>query len=161
MPFLLEMYSLPSSQNHWFTYNETMTVESVTQAVSNLALQFGEEDADPGAMVSVCLCRVFLLLASAYLSQAPQPLLLMTTQLDTFLFDSSLVRLGQHCCLEELMKKDPNCKYRFAIFSLAVGGGVSMNACVFLTENGNEIAVEMQKRDFYCESSVILCSFPF
>lgn len=39
-------------QNHWFTYNETMTVESVTQAVSNLALQFGEEDADPGAMVS-------------------------------------------------------------------------------------------------------------
>ena len=28
-----------------------MTVESVTQAVSNLALQFGEEDADPGAMV--------------------------------------------------------------------------------------------------------------
>lgn len=40
------------SQNHWFTYNETMTVESVTQAVSNLALQFGEEDADPGAMVS-------------------------------------------------------------------------------------------------------------
>ncbi|CAB1353683.1 unnamed protein product, partial [Coregonus sp. 'balchen'] len=36
--------------NHWFTYNETMTVESVTQAVSNLALQFGEEDADPGAM---------------------------------------------------------------------------------------------------------------
>lgn len=29
-----------------------MTVESVTQAVSNLALQFGEEDADPGAMVS-------------------------------------------------------------------------------------------------------------
>ncbi|NXW62319.1 PSA5 protein, partial [Eurystomus gularis] len=39
-----------SLQNHWFTYNETMTVESVTQAVSNLALQFGEEDADPGAM---------------------------------------------------------------------------------------------------------------
>lgn len=29
-----------------------MTVESVTQAVSNLALQFGEEDADPGAMVN-------------------------------------------------------------------------------------------------------------
>lgn len=41
-----------------------MTVESVTQAVSNLALQFGEEDADPGAMVShsanVCFCFVFL-----------------------------------------------------------------------------------------------------
>ncbi|OBS65330.1 hypothetical protein A6R68_06153 [Neotoma lepida] len=40
------------TQNHWFTYNETMTVESVTQAVSNLALQFGEEDADPGAMLA-------------------------------------------------------------------------------------------------------------
>lgn len=52
-------------QNHWFTYNETMTVESVTQAVSNLALQFGEEDADPGAMVSAiglqfyCTCFQF------------------------------------------------------------------------------------------------------
>lgn len=52
-------------QNHWFTYNETMTVESVTQAVSNLALQFGEEDADPGAMVRAiglqfyCTCFQF------------------------------------------------------------------------------------------------------
>ncbi|CAO2606355.1 Proteasome subunit alpha type-5 [Lemmus lemmus] len=35
--------------DYWFTYNETMTVERVTQAVSSLALQFGE-DADPGAM---------------------------------------------------------------------------------------------------------------
>lgn len=38
------------TQNPGFTYNETMTVESMTQAVSNLALQFGEEDADTGAM---------------------------------------------------------------------------------------------------------------
>ena len=38
-------------QNHWFTYNEKMTVESVTQAVSNLALQFGDDKAEPGAMV--------------------------------------------------------------------------------------------------------------
>jgi hypothetical protein len=38
-------------QNHWFTYNEKMSVESVTQSVSNLALQFGDDDADPGAMV--------------------------------------------------------------------------------------------------------------
>ena len=29
-----------------------MSVESVTQAVSNLALAFGDDDADPGAMVS-------------------------------------------------------------------------------------------------------------
>lgn len=38
------------AQNHWFTYNERMRVESVTQAVSNMALQFGDDDADPGAM---------------------------------------------------------------------------------------------------------------
>ena len=45
--------SLPVFQNHWFTYNERMSVESVTQAVSNLALQFGDDDADPGAMVGL------------------------------------------------------------------------------------------------------------
>lgn len=38
------------AQNHWFTYNERMSVESVTQAVGNLALQFGDDDADSGAM---------------------------------------------------------------------------------------------------------------
>ena len=30
-----------------------MSVESVTQAVSNLALQFGDDDAGAGAMVSL------------------------------------------------------------------------------------------------------------
>ncbi|CAH1784072.1 unnamed protein product [Owenia fusiformis] len=35
------------AQNHWFTYNERMTVESVTQSVSNLALAFGDDDAGP------------------------------------------------------------------------------------------------------------------
>jgi len=38
------------AQNHWFTYNENMSVESVTQSVSNLALAFGDDDAEPGAM---------------------------------------------------------------------------------------------------------------
>lgn len=38
------------AQSHWFTYNEKMSVESVTQAVSNLALQFGDDDAGAGAM---------------------------------------------------------------------------------------------------------------
>ncbi|KAL3852780.1 hypothetical protein ACJMK2_016409 [Sinanodonta woodiana] len=38
------------AQNHWFTFNEKMSVESVTQAVSNIALQFGDDDADPGVM---------------------------------------------------------------------------------------------------------------
>jgi 20S proteasome subunit alpha 5 len=37
-------------QNHWFLYNEKMTVESVTQAVSNLAIQFGDSDNDGNAM---------------------------------------------------------------------------------------------------------------
>merc|ERR1712243_278630 len=38
------------SQNHWFTYDEKMQVESVAQAVSNLAIAFGDDDADGGVM---------------------------------------------------------------------------------------------------------------
>jgi len=38
------------AQNHWFTYNEKMSVESVAQAVSNLAIQFGDSDYDGAAM---------------------------------------------------------------------------------------------------------------
>jgi len=38
------------AQNHWFMYSEKMTVESVTQAVSNLAIQFGDSDSDGQAM---------------------------------------------------------------------------------------------------------------
>lgn len=34
------------AQNYWFTYNEPMPVESVTQSVCNLAMQFGETDDD-------------------------------------------------------------------------------------------------------------------
>ncbi|KAB7500237.1 Proteasome subunit alpha type-5, partial [Armadillidium nasatum] len=32
--------------NHWFIYNEDMKVESVAQAVSNLAIRFGDSDDD-------------------------------------------------------------------------------------------------------------------
>ena len=32
------------------SYNEKMTTESIAQSVSNLALSFGDDDADPGAM---------------------------------------------------------------------------------------------------------------
>ena len=32
------------AQNHWFVYNEAMSIESVTQSVSNLAMMFGEDD---------------------------------------------------------------------------------------------------------------------
>lgn len=38
------------AQNHWFTFNEKMSVESVAQAVSNLAIQFGDSDDDGNAM---------------------------------------------------------------------------------------------------------------
>ena len=38
------------SQNHWFTYDERMPVESVAQAVSNLAIQFGDSDDEAGVM---------------------------------------------------------------------------------------------------------------
>ena len=34
------------AQNHWFMYNERMKVESVALAVSNLAIQFGDADAE-------------------------------------------------------------------------------------------------------------------
>lgn len=40
-------------QNHWFIYNERMGVESVAQAVSNLAIQFGDtDDGDSSAAMS-------------------------------------------------------------------------------------------------------------
>lgn len=38
------------SQNHWFVYNEPMPVESCVQAVSKLAIQFGDSDSDGPAM---------------------------------------------------------------------------------------------------------------
>ncbi|CAG0885505.1 unnamed protein product [Darwinula stevensoni] len=38
------------AQNHWFVYGEKMSVESVAQAVSNLAIQFGDSDDDGAAM---------------------------------------------------------------------------------------------------------------
>lgn len=46
-------------QNHWFSYNEKMSVESVAQAVSNLAIQFGDSDEDGGAMVFFCFYCAF------------------------------------------------------------------------------------------------------
>ncbi len=40
------------AQNHWFVYNENMTVESVAQSVSNLAILFGDSDDDSGMAMS-------------------------------------------------------------------------------------------------------------
>ncbi len=33
------------AKNYWFTYGKSMSVEAVMQAVSNLALEFGDDDA--------------------------------------------------------------------------------------------------------------------
>jgi 20S proteasome subunit alpha 5 len=40
------------AQSHWFTYNELMRIESIAQAVSNLAIQFGDSDNDDGTGLS-------------------------------------------------------------------------------------------------------------
>ncbi|KAJ3339140.1 proteasome component pup2 [Entophlyctis luteolus] len=40
------------AQNHWFTYNEKMKVESLTQAVCDLALRFGESADGEDAIMS-------------------------------------------------------------------------------------------------------------
>ena len=44
--------------NHWFVYNEDMKVESVAQAVSNLAIRFGDSDDDGPAMVTLTFMLV-------------------------------------------------------------------------------------------------------
>ena len=41
------------AQHHWFTYNEPMSVESVTQSVSNLAMSFGKDSEDEKHMVNL------------------------------------------------------------------------------------------------------------
>ena len=40
-------------QQHRFTYNEPMPVESCVQALSDLALRFGEDDDGDGGMVRI------------------------------------------------------------------------------------------------------------
>ena len=47
------------AQNHWFMYNEPMSVESVTQSVSNLAMAFGKDSDDDNKMVISLTCRFF------------------------------------------------------------------------------------------------------
>ncbi|RTG82544.1 20S proteasome subunit alpha 5 [Schistosoma bovis] len=51
--------------HHWFVYNEKMTIEDVTKAVSNLALAFGDDDMESGAMVKNLACAVSGLVADA------------------------------------------------------------------------------------------------
>ena len=46
-------------QNHWFTYNEPIPPESLTQSLSNLALAFGNRDYNKGAMVNIFKKNIF------------------------------------------------------------------------------------------------------
>ena len=48
------------AQNHWFVYDEKMSVESVAQAVSNLAIQFGDSDNDGNAMSRCFFFPIYL-----------------------------------------------------------------------------------------------------
>lgn len=55
MPFFgpgLGQYLWCRVQQHRFSYNEPMPVESCTQSLCGLALQFGEDDEDKERMVS-------------------------------------------------------------------------------------------------------------
>lgn len=42
------------TQNHTFTYDEPIKVESVTEAVGDLAMRFGESTADEDALMVSC-----------------------------------------------------------------------------------------------------------
>jgi 20S proteasome subunit alpha 5 len=54
-----------TSQNHSFTYDEPIGVESVTQAVCDLALRFGESMDNESAMM-VSTTSVYSLYLNAY-----------------------------------------------------------------------------------------------
>jgi 20S proteasome subunit alpha 5 len=47
-------------QNHTFTFDEPMSVESCTQAVCDLALRFGEDRKSEKAMVHTCVHMLFV-----------------------------------------------------------------------------------------------------
>ena len=53
------------AQNHWFVYNEPMSVESVTQSVSNLAMMFGEDE--DSSMVRENLLILWITLLPSFL----------------------------------------------------------------------------------------------
>ena len=46
-----DCYYYQSTQNHTFTYDEPIKVESVTEAVGDLAMRFGESTADEDALM--------------------------------------------------------------------------------------------------------------
>jgi len=60
------------SQNHWFTYNEKMSVESCAQAVSNLAIKFGDSDPDDDDQGAMSRPFGVALLFAGYDEKGPQ-----------------------------------------------------------------------------------------
>jgi len=60
------------SQNHWFTYNEKMSVESCAQAVSNLAIKFGDSDPDDDDQGTMSRPFGVALLFAGYDEKGPQ-----------------------------------------------------------------------------------------
>ena len=52
MLFLCFIFYIFACKNHWFSYDEKMSVESVTQAVSDLALAFSDQEEELYAMVT-------------------------------------------------------------------------------------------------------------
>jgi len=61
-----------TAQNHAFTYDEQIKVESVTQAVCDLALRFGESVHDEDAMM-VRLHEILSVKFSEILSRFAEP----------------------------------------------------------------------------------------
>ena len=47
------------STNHWFNYNSRMSIESITKAVSKMALSFAANEDEPAAMVLIALLKTF------------------------------------------------------------------------------------------------------
>ena len=47
-------------QYYWLVYNEPISLESVTQAVSNVALQFGNDDDDKEMVRATCKLDVWV-----------------------------------------------------------------------------------------------------
>jgi len=91
-----------TAQNHNFTYNENIKVESVTQAVCDLALRFGESVHDEGAMMS----RPFgvALLIAGVDEKGPQ--LFHTDPSGTFIrYEAKAIGSGSEAAQAELQDK--------------------------------------------------------
>ncbi|KAH8119749.1 proteasome subunit alpha type 5 [Phellopilus nigrolimitatus] len=91
-----------TSQNHAFTYDEPIRVESVTQAVCDLALRFGESVHDEDAMMS----RPFgvALLIAGIDENGPQ--LFHTDPSGTFMrYDAKAIGSGSEAAQSELQDK--------------------------------------------------------